>query len=132
MLHMYLLLLTRVQTSKKNMRSGVLSQQVGRVGYHFPSTVVEQACQLLGITLTRLGHIRDDQRRNTNAYNNRSIQSKKDGRKQDAKARESSVGKDMSQEDIDARAASAIRDLFPKIPDKDVKRIIARAFQKAK
>lgn len=36
------------------------------------------------------------------------------------------------QEDIDARACVAIKDLFPKVPDEDIKQIISRAFQKAK
>ncbi|KAL9008042.1 MAG: hypothetical protein Q9173_006794 [Seirophora scorigena] len=46
------------------------------------------------------------------------------------KPRAVSVGNDMDQSEIDARAAFAIRDLFPKIPEEDVQLIIAQAFQK--
>ncbi|KAL8645066.1 MAG: hypothetical protein Q9210_006917 [Variospora velana] len=46
------------------------------------------------------------------------------------KPRAVSVGKEMDQSEIDARAAFAIRDLFPKIPERDVQLIVAQAFQK--
>ncbi|KAL8712563.1 MAG: hypothetical protein Q9220_003094 [cf. Caloplaca sp. 1 TL-2023] len=50
--------------------------------------------------------------------------------KQTARMRTDLVGTDMDQREIDARAAAAIRDLFPKIPEKDVQLIVAQAFQK--
>ena len=35
----------------------------------------------------------------------------------------------MSQNEIDRQAKNAIRDLFPSIPDKDLKEIITHAFE---
>ncbi|KAL8965346.1 MAG: hypothetical protein Q9197_006557 [Variospora fuerteventurae] len=57
----------------------------------------------------------------------RSAQAKND---QATKPRAVSAGKEMDQSEIDARAAFAIRDLFPKIPERDVQLIVAQAFQK--
>ena len=37
---------------------------------------------------------------------------------------------DISQATLDTQAREAIKDLFPKIPDKDLHQIISRAFQK--
>ncbi|KAL8726261.1 MAG: hypothetical protein Q9166_006807 [cf. Caloplaca sp. 2 TL-2023] len=40
------------------------------------------------------------------------------------------VEDEMSQDEIDTKAASAIRELFPKIPERDVQQIVSRAFTK--
>ena len=120
-------------TIQKTSRVNSLSEQVGRLGYHFPSTVVEQACQVLGSTIAKSGNVHYQRKPGHHPYatrSKRSIPQQQGKRKQNAKPRAASVGNEMDQSDIDARAAFAIRDLFPKIPDNDVQHIVAQAFQK--
>lgn len=117
---------------KKTSRTNSLSEQVGRLGYHFPSTVVEQACQLLGLTMAKSGNVHYDEEQlqlPTRRSKRRTQQAQTRG-KQNSKPRAASAGSEMDQSEIDARASFAIRDLFPKIPDQDVQHIIAQAFQK--
>ena len=44
--------------------------------------------------------------------------------------RNESPASDVSQATLDTQAREAIRDLFPKIPERDLHAIVARAFQK--
>ncbi|KAI4169596.1 MAG: hypothetical protein LQ348_007247 [Seirophora lacunosa] len=113
-------------------RSNSLSEQVGRLGYHFPSTVVEQACQSLRLTLPKSGtlRLRQGTRQQPQRGSHRATRSAHNKNDQITKPRAASVGNDMDQSEIDARAAFAIRDLFPKIPERDVQLIVAQAFQK--
>lgn len=111
-----------------------LSREVHRIGYHFSSTTVEQACMSLGITLTASGRVMqsnfafiDDQLPLGENQDRRQSR-----RKQKGKARHASPSFDitLSQAVIDTQAREAIRDLFPNIPRKDLHDIIGRAFQK--
>lgn len=119
-------------TAHETSRSNSLSEQVGRLGYHFPSTVVEQACQSLRLTLPKSGtlRLRQGTRQQPQRGSHRATRSAHNKNDQITKPRAASVGNDMDQSEIDARAAFAIRDLFPKIPERDVQLIVAQAFQK--
>ncbi|QKX56456.1 uncharacterized protein TRUGW13939_03561 [Talaromyces rugulosus] len=88
-----------------------LSQQVHRVGYHFPSTVVATACMELGFHLTEKGNVLSIDNFNTASASCRSEA-------------------EFSQTIIDKEARDVIRDLFPNIPDDDTDQIIKTAFQK--
>ena len=111
-----------------------MSREVHRIGYHFPSIVVDQACMTLGVTLTSSGRVMQsnfaylddqaaDQRQTGRGLNKRKLKGKK---------RNASPSLDMtlSQAVIDTQAREAIKDLFPKIPPSDLHTIIGRAFQK--
>ncbi|KAL8939105.1 MAG: hypothetical protein Q9216_003539 [Gyalolechia sp. 2 TL-2023] len=121
-------------TKDKTSGTNSLSEQVGRLGYHFPSTVVEQACQLLGLTMAKSGHVHydEEQLHLPRRRHKRSAQQAHMKGHQNTKSRAASAGMEMDQREIDARASFAIKDLFPKIPDQDVQHIIAQAFQKGK
>ena len=111
-----------------------MSREVHRIGYHFPSIVVEQACMTLGVTLTASGRVVqskfaliDDQakdRQNTGRVLNETKANRK--RRNDF----TDIDLSLSQAVIDTQAREAISDLFPKIPPYDLHTIIGRAFQK--
>ena len=118
--------------SDQTSRTGSLSAQVGRVGYHFPSAIVDQACRLLGVKLARSGYVHfgpDFDRRSTRRMRS-SAQADQATRKHQVSATIDLVEAEMSQKELDAQASSAIRELFPKIPEEDVQQIVARAFRK--
>ncbi|KAH8693084.1 hypothetical protein BGW36DRAFT_33749 [Talaromyces proteolyticus] len=98
-------------TTTPHQKTHGLSQQVHRVGYHFPSTVVARACMELGVYLTENGTVLSIEQFNTNIANERN-------------------GTEISQVTINTEARDVIRDLFPNIPDDDVNQIIKTAFQK--
>lgn len=111
-----------------------MSTEVHRIGYHFPSTVVDQACTTLGVTLTQSGRVLQS---NFAFINNQGSSNQHQGRrptkgKSKGKKRQASPRLDMSlsQAVIDTTAREAIKDLFPNIPLKDQRAIIGRAFQK--
>jgi hypothetical protein len=88
-----------------------LSQQVHRIGYHFPSAVVATVCMELGLYLTSTGKVV--------AFEH--VDNKLPSRRADS---------EVSQTTINTEARDVIRDLFPNIPDKDLNQIIKTAFQK--
>lgn len=110
-----------------------MSREVHRIGYHFPSVVVDQACMTLGVTLTASGRVLQsnfaflDDHATGKRQSGRGPNKKRKGRRRNA-----SPGLDMnlSQAVIDTQAREAIKDLFPKIPSDDLHTIIGRAFQK--
>lgn len=109
-----------------------LSHEVHRVGYHFSSRVVENACLSLGVTLTESGRVLQS----SFATLNEELptrQGKKIKNKGKGKGRASPPRFDLSQSQatIDTQAREAIRDLFPKIPDSDLHETVSRSFQKA-
>ncbi|KAL9611429.1 MAG: hypothetical protein Q9167_003936 [Letrouitia subvulpina] len=128
----YKIIIEQVTEKKKKLLTTIanqpyqdtLGQQINRVGYHFPSIVLEQACTNLGISLTLNGRMVG----NLDSYYEHRIHSKKESKRKRGNNKEQSwfVEPNEKQEDIDARACVAIKDLFPKIPDKDIKRIINR------
>ncbi|KAL1957894.1 hypothetical protein VTO42DRAFT_5459 [Malbranchea cinnamomea] len=87
-----------------------LSQQVHRIGYHFPSVVVATVCMERGFYLSTTGKVM--------SYEQGSSRRRADS--------------EMSQNAINAEARDAIKDLFPNIPNKDLNQIIKTAFQKGK
>ncbi|EEP80873.1 predicted protein [Uncinocarpus reesii 1704] len=96
-----------------------LSQQVHRIGYHFPSVVVATVCMERGVFLSSAGKVMP--------Y--RQIPSRGNVREF---IRERRADSELSQNTINAEARDAIKDLFPNIPDKDLNQIIKTAFRKGK
>ncbi|OAT14022.1 hypothetical protein BDBG_09115 [Blastomyces gilchristii SLH14081] len=94
-----------------------LSQQVHRIGYHFPSVVVATICMELGLFLSSTGKVVP--------YSSSQYPVKGLGRERRADS-------EVSQNTINVEAKDAIKDLFPSIPTKDLNRIIKTAFQKGK
>jgi hypothetical protein len=116
----------RIQTSKHR-HQGILSHEVHRIGHHFPSLVVEKACMSLGVSLTQSGHVLPPQRIQHTAHH-------KPGHRNKVKINRlgwsAPLQVDVSQAILDTQAREAIKDLFPKIPEKDLHEIIRRAFKK--
>lgn len=119
-------------TVHQTSRNTILSEQVGRVGYHFPSAVVDQACRLLGARLENSSnvHFQQESRHRYTRYPKASAQTNQGKRKHQVSSVIDLVEDEMSQKELDAQAASTIRELFPKIPEKDVQQIVTRAFKK--
>lgn len=103
-----------------------LSQEVGIIGYHFESIVVERACFELGVTLTESGRVAQS---SLAALNEDLEEHLREPRPKQRKA-EGNFDISLSQRTIDQHAESAITDLFPKIPPEDLRTIIYRSFQK--
>ena len=112
-----------------NPKNPELSQEVHRVGFHFSSLVVENACLSLGVTLTESGRVVQS----SFAFLNEDVPGRNPKKKMKRKGRESpKFDLNMSQATIDTQAREAITDLFPKIPPGDLHEIVARSFQKVK
>ncbi|KAL6715081.1 hypothetical protein ACLMJK_007342 [Lecanora helva] len=113
-----------------------MSREVHRIGYHFPSVVVDEACMTLGVTLTASGRVVqskfaliDEQAAEQRKVDRASKKKKSKVKKQNGPQ---NLDISLSQAVIDTQAREAIRDLFPKIPPEDLHTIIGRAFQKGK
>ena len=97
------------------------------MGYHFPSVVVERACTSLGVSLTSSGRVIHEKPLVNATLRPGRFRKGKRARTEgdDAKNKPG-----LSQAAVDTEAREAIRDLFPKIPEKDLHQIITRAFKK--
>lgn len=111
-----------------------LSTEVHRIGYHFPSVVVDQACTSLAVTLTQSGRVLqsrfafiDDQGSSNQHHGRRPAKGRNKGKKRHVSPK---LDMSLSQAVIDTTAREAIKDLFPNIPLRDQKEIVGRAFQK--
>lgn len=81
----------------------------------------------LGVSLSQSGHVLPRNGKPPSIIPPwRSVNKKKNTRR----LRDNSINTDISQATLDTQAREAIKDLFPRIPDKDVHEIICRAFQK--
>lgn len=81
----------------------------------------------LGVSLSQSGHVLPHSGKPPSIHQpQRSAKKKKNTRG----LRDNSINTDISQATLDTQAREAIKDLFPRIPDKDVHEIICRAFQK--
>ncbi|KAJ9193563.1 hypothetical protein DTO166G4_590 [Paecilomyces variotii] len=98
-------------TTTPHQRMHNLSQQVHRIGYHFPSAVVATVCMDLGLYLTSSGKVMPFQGITSHRSHMR-------------------AASEVSQTTINTEARDVIRDLFPNIPEKDLNQIIKTAFQK--
>ena len=80
----------------------------------------------LGVSLTRSGQIilNESNPYHVHSKHKAPVNTTKIGQ------RNNSPSSDISQATLDTQAREAIKDLFPKIPDRDVHQIISRAFQK--
>lgn len=96
--------------------------EVHRIGYHFPSTIVDRACTSLGTSLDNHGRVI---RPAALAASNRPRvhPHRKGFGRIDKKAL-----KNLQQKEIDREARQAILDLFPAIPKEDLDVIVDRAF----
>src|SRR5689334_5043585 len=93
-----------------------LSRQIHRVGYHFPTMVVDQVCAHYGIRLNNKGELVDEAKDDDlfkRVYQN------PDGQR---------PVEEKDQVTINTEAKQTIKDLFPKIPDQDLFKIIKHAF----
>jgi len=99
-------------------RAHDLSQQVHRIGFHFPSFVVAQVCAYYGIVLTSAGTVLAEDE--SQSFHPRSKRLKDQIAAQERK----------DQITINTEARDTIKDLFPNIPDNDLNQIIKTAFQK--
>ncbi|OAX79982.1 hypothetical protein ACJ72_05695 [Emergomyces africanus] len=97
-----------------------LSQQVHRIGYHFPSVVVATICMERGLFLSSSGKVVPYQTASSSQYPAKVL------------GRQRRADSEVSQNTINVEAKDAIKDLFPNIPTKDLNRIIKTAFQKGK
>jgi hypothetical protein len=89
---------------------------VHRIGFHFPTTVVDEVCAHYGISLSASGTLIQEEDR-------QSFHQRRQGRNQRSD--------DMKDQiTINTKARDAIKDLFPNIPDNDLHQIIKTAFQK--
>jgi hypothetical protein len=122
----FLMTLSKIQTSKHK-HPGILSHEVHRIGHHFPSLVVEKACMSLGVSLTQSGHVLSAQRNQQTTQHNLGPQENVTTNRLRWNA---PWQEDVSQAILDTQAREAIKDLFPKIPEKDLHDIICRAFKK--
>ncbi|WEW55646.1 hypothetical protein PRK78_001078 [Emydomyces testavorans] len=96
-----------------------LSQQVHRIGYHFPSVVVANVCMERGVFLSSTGKVMPYRHLPSHGHVRDLM-------------RERRADSEISQNTINTEARDAIRDLFPNIPDKDLNQIIKTAFRKGK
>ena len=80
----------------------------------------------LGVSLTRSGHVVLNESNPFHAL----FKSKASANIGLANSYHKPSSSDVSQATLDTQAREAIRDLFPRIPDKDLHQIISRAFQK--
>jgi hypothetical protein len=106
----YLAKLNSSQTTP-HQRTHDLSQQVHRIGYHFPSAIVANACMQLGLYLNANGKAMP-----LECFSRVKV--------------DNQAGSEASQTTINTEARDVIRDLFPNIPENDINMIISTAFQK--
>jgi hypothetical protein len=95
-----------------------------RIGYHFPSSIVARACTSLGIDLSRDGRVLHNQHDLEAA-----ARPKPRNRKWQKLLADNASKPGLSQAAIDTQAREAIKDLFPKIPPKDLHDIVTHAFE---
>ncbi|KAL9104678.1 MAG: hypothetical protein Q9163_000421 [Psora crenata] len=111
-----------------------LSREVHRVGYHFSTFVVDEACQTLGVTLNASGRVTKSHFASLRDEGLRNDQMKRQGKGKKTKSRvrkgSPKIDTSLSQAVIDTQAREAIEDLFPKIPQLDLHEIVSRAFDK--
>ncbi|KAI9713882.1 MAG: hypothetical protein M1820_000612 [Bogoriella megaspora] len=103
-----------VSLASKSLRPEQISHHIHRQGYHFQKEIVQKACAYLGYRLSHPGtgeFIRE-------GFVGESEVEKALGRSRD----------DRSDFNENKRAEIAIQDLFPKIPEDDLKAILKRAF----
>ncbi|KAI1953677.1 hypothetical protein LOZ57_000018 [Ophidiomyces ophidiicola] len=96
-----------------------LSQQVHRIGYHFPSVVVATVCMDRGVFLSSTGKVMPYRQLPTRSGARGPITERK-------------ADSELSQNIINTEARDAIKDLFPNIPAKDLNQIVKTAFRKGK
>ena len=111
-----------------------LSREVHRIGYHFSTFVVQQACQTLGVKLNASGRVTKSHFASLREDGLQDERMKHQGRgkKTNSRFRRGSpkIDTSLSQAIIDTQAREAIEDLFPKIPRLDLHEIVSRAFDK--
>ena len=96
-----------------------VSHYIHRVGYHFRNEVIDQACKELGYTFFQGAFVKEAD-----------IQQKQEqSRIANALAKHGIVLDDMSSRETDDQVRAAIKELFPKIPEEDLKEILRHAWE---
>ena len=104
-----------------------------RVGYHFSTFIVDQACGSLGVTLNASGRVVQSWFANLDEDGRRDrFQSRPERLRKSRPVLRPADGPSkpaLSQALIDSQARDAIHDLFPKIPSRDAHDVLVRAFE---
>ncbi|KAL9115294.1 MAG: hypothetical protein Q9187_007329, partial [Circinaria calcarea] len=115
-----------IVSTTRNKHADDLAYQVHRIGYHFPSSVVGRACTSLGIDISRSGQVL----RHHVATSHYPVPQRNARKRQSGPNHSEASVPEVSQAAIDTQAREAIRDMFPKIPQQDLRAIVTRAFEK--
>ena len=106
-----------------------MAHETHRSGYHFPIEIVDFAAKTLNVTLDDTGRIDKDRLDPVVGNPNRVVLTKK---QRDKHPDLEDSQKELTQAEIDTQAREAISDLFPKLPEQDLRDIVARAFEKVR
>ncbi|KAI9835592.1 MAG: hypothetical protein M1819_002043 [Sarea resinae] len=115
--------------NRAHKKASHISHHIHRIGHHFASAIVNKACWYLDVDVDSSGQVT---RRRDRAHAAVLQLQKRHGTR---RARRSLIQSNAatsipaSQKALDRQAEDAIKDLFPKIPEDDVKQIVSRAFQ---
>ncbi|KAI4110369.1 MAG: hypothetical protein LQ345_007023 [Seirophora villosa] len=129
----YKVVIEEMTEKKKKLHTTVSFRTQAPLGYTFVAAGdprLTSKCKDIARAQSLTVYIVSGTRQQPQRGSHRATRSAHNKNDQITKPRAVSVGNDMDQSEIDARAAFAIRDLFPKIPEKDVQLIVAQAFQK--
>ena len=105
-----------------------LSQQVHRVGYHFPVDIVNRACNMLNIDLKELDELLRRHELWPEEKPRGQFRSRRTKKSAAASKKLIDLTK-MKQVDLDAQAKAAILDMFPAIPTNNLHEVIDHAFE---
>ncbi|KAL9047474.1 MAG: hypothetical protein Q9206_006751, partial [Seirophora lacunosa] len=129
----YKVVIEEITEKKKKLHTTVSFRTQAPLGYTFVAAGdprLTSKCKDIARAQSLTVYIVSGTRQQPQRGSHRATRSAHNKNDQITKPRAASVGNDMDQSEIDARAAFAIRDLFPKIPERDVQLIVAQAFQK--
>lgn len=106
--------------SKAHVDPDKISHHVHRIGHHFPNEVVDQACNWLGYT----GRNGTFEKNFDLAQTSRIAQALEKHKKNSGQGDAAN-----SEQETKEQIQAAMRDLFPRIPNKDMKAIVKHAFR---
>lgn len=104
--------------SKEARDPSKISHHIHRVGYHFRSDVVDDACQELGFTYHNNRFVKE---KDLVTINERSVMAR-------AMAKHGIHLNNETQRETDDQIRAAIKELFPRIPEEDLKEILRHAW----
>lgn len=95
-----------------------VSHHIHRVGYHFRSEVVEEACYALGYVFTRKGFVKETQ-----------LEEQREQSKMAQALAKFGLHFDVEKE-TDLQVMAAVKELFPKMPEQDLTQVLRHAWEK--